>query len=52
VQAINIKELSAKLKSQGAVFEWIKPALPGDFYPKLFQKFQPGVGQRALRPGE
>jgi len=47
-----VRDLQARLKSQGAVFEWIKPALPGSFYQDLFRRYEAGSGKRALVPGE
>jgi hypothetical protein len=52
VQDIDTRSLSAKLKQQGAVFEWIQPALPQSFYNQLFQKYMKDAGKRSLRPGE
>jgi hypothetical protein len=52
VQEIDTRSLSAKLKEQGAVFEWIQPATPQSFYNGLFQKFVTDAGKRSLRPGE
>jgi hypothetical protein len=52
VQDIDTAALSAKLKQQGAVFEWIQPATPQSFFQGLFQKFVTDSGKRSLRPGE
>jgi hypothetical protein len=52
VQEIDAGALSAKLKSQGAVFEWIPPVNGPAFFRKLFQTYNPEAGTRSLLPGQ
>jgi len=52
VQDISVPDLQSKLKSQGAVFDWIQPATSPSFFNQLFQRYEAGAGRRALRPGE
>lgn len=52
VQEIDAAALSAKLKSQGAVFEWIPPVNGPAFFRKLFQLYNPEAGTRNLFPGQ
>lgn len=52
VQDISVPDLQARLKSQGAVFEWVPPVNGPSFYNKLFQSYEQDSGKRALRPGE
>jgi hypothetical protein len=52
VQEIDTQALSAKLKKQGAVFEWIQLATPSSFFNDLFKRFNPDIEKRALRPGQ
>ena len=52
VQAVDTAALSAKLKSQGAVFEWVPPVDGPAFYQKLFREFGPEAGRRSLLPGQ
>ena len=52
VQDISVPDLQSKLKSQGAVFEWVPPVNGPAFYNKLFQTYEQDTGKRALRPGE
>lgn len=52
VQEIDAAALSAKLKSQGAVFEWIPPVNGPAFFRKLFQLYNPEAGNRNLFPGQ
>jgi hypothetical protein len=52
VQEIDTAALSAKLKSQGAVFEWVAPITGPAFFQTLFQQFGPQGVPRSLRPGE
>ena len=52
VQDVDTAALSAKLKSQGAVFEWVPPVDGPAFYQKLFRDFGPEAGRRSLLPGQ
>jgi hypothetical protein len=52
VQDIDTAELSAKLKAQGAVFEWKAPVAGPAFFQNLFKLYGADAGKRALRPGE
>ena len=52
VQDISVPDLQSKLKTQGAVFEWVPPVNGPAFFNKLFQTFEQDTGKRALRPGE
>jgi hypothetical protein len=52
VQDVSVSELQAKLKSQGAVFEHVAPALMPGFFGKLFEMYERDASRRALRPGE
>ncbi len=52
VQDVDTAALSAKLKSQGAVFDWAPPLNGPAFFQKLFRDFGPDAGQRSLLPGQ
>jgi hypothetical protein len=52
VQDVDTAALSAKLKSQGAVFEWIPPANGPAFFQNLFRRYGAGAGTRSLLPGQ
>jgi hypothetical protein len=52
VQDVDTAALSARLKSQGAVFEWVPPPAGPAFFQNLFRLFGQDAGQRSLRPGE
>jgi hypothetical protein len=52
VQDVDTAALSAKLKSQGAVFEWVAPPAGPAFFQNLFRLFGQDAGLRSLRPGE
>ncbi len=52
VQDVDTAALSAKLKSQGAVFEWVPPVNGPAFFQKLFRDFGPEAGRRSLLPGQ
>jgi hypothetical protein len=52
VQDVDTAALSAKLKSQGAVFEWIPPVNGPAFFQKLFRQYGAGAGTRSLLPGQ
>ena len=52
VQDVPVAELQAKLKSQGAVFEWVAPVAGPAFFNGLFTRFEGEVGKKSLRPGE
>jgi len=52
VQDVDTAALSAKLKAQGAVFEWKAPVAGPAFYQNLFKLYGADAGKRALRPGE
>ena len=51
VQDVDPAALSAKLKSQGAVFDWRAPLVGPSFFQNLF-KLYGGDATRSLRPGE
>src|SRR5262249_39826370 len=51
VQEIDTGALSARLKSQGAVFEWRAPVAGPAFFQSLFRLYG-GDSTRSLRPGE
>ncbi len=52
VQDIDVASLSAKLKSQGAVFEWVAPVDGPSFFQNLFKRFGADAGTRNLLPGQ
>ena len=52
VQDIDVASLSAKLKSQGAVFEWVAPVDGPSFFQNLFKQFGADAGKRNLLPGQ
>jgi hypothetical protein len=52
VQEISVAALQAKLKSQGAVFDWAPPLAGPAFFRKLFQLYDANAGTRALTPGQ
>jgi hypothetical protein len=52
VQDVNTSDLSAKLKTQGAVFDWIAPVNGPAFFQKLFQQYGADAGTRSLLPGQ
>jgi hypothetical protein len=47
-----VAALQEKLKSQGAVFEWVAPLSGPAFFNKLFQLYEANAGGRALTPGQ
>jgi hypothetical protein len=51
VQDVDTQALSAKLKSQGAVFDWRAPVAGPGFFQNLFRLYGADAG-RSLRPGE
>jgi hypothetical protein len=51
VQDVDPAALSAKLKSQGAVFDWRAPLVGPSFFQNLFRLYG-GDATRSLRPGE
>lgn len=52
VQDVDTAALSAKLKSQGAVFDWRAPIAGPAFFQNLFKLYGSDAGVRSLRPGE
>src|SRR5919199_228844 len=52
VQDIDTAALSEKLKSQGAVFDWVPPVNGPAFFQKLFKLYGPEAGARSLLPGQ
>jgi len=52
VQQISVAALQEKLKSQGAVFDWVAPLAGPAFFSKLFQLYEANAGTRALTPGQ
>jgi hypothetical protein len=52
VQDVDPAALSAKLKAEGAVFDWKAPIAGPAFFQKLFQLYGAEAGVRSLRPGE
>jgi len=52
VQDVDAAALSAKLKLQGAVFEWRAPVNGPAFFQNLFRLYGGDAGVRSLRPGE
>ena len=52
VQDIDQAALSAKLQSQGAIFQWVAPLANQTFFRDLFHKFDPSAGKQSLLPGE
>jgi hypothetical protein len=52
VQDVDPAALSAKLKAEGAVFDWKAPIAGSAFFQKLFQLYGADSGVRSLRPGE
>jgi hypothetical protein len=52
VQEIPVASLQEKLRSQGAVFDWVAPVAGPAFFNKLFQLYESGAGKRALTPGQ
>ena len=52
VQEIPISALQEKLKSQGAVFEWVAPVAGTAFFNRLFQLYEGNAGKRTLTPGQ
>lgn len=52
VQEISVAALQEKLKSQGAVFDWVPPLAGPAFFSKLFQLYDANAGTRALTPGQ
>jgi hypothetical protein len=52
VQEISVAALQEKLKSQGAVFDWMPPLAGPAFFNKLFQLYEADAGKRALTPGQ
>jgi hypothetical protein len=52
VQDVDASVLSAKLKAQGAVFDWVPPVIGPAFFQNLFKLYGADPGVRSLRPGE
>jgi hypothetical protein len=52
VQEISVAALQEKLKSQGAVFEWVAPVAGPAFFSRLFQLYEANASTRALTPGQ
>ncbi len=52
VQDIDAGALSAKLKSQGSVFEWTPPPAGPAFFQNLFKLYGSEAGKRSLLPGQ
>ena len=52
VQEIPVTSLQEKLKSQGAVFEWVAPPAGPSFFNNLFQRYERDAGKRTLTPGQ
>lgn len=52
VQEVPVATLQEKLKSQGAVFEWVQPPAGPAFFNRLFQTYERDAGNRSLRPGQ
>ena len=52
VQDVDAATLSARLKSQGAVFEWVPPVDGPAFFQNLFKQFGADAGMRNLLPGQ
>jgi hypothetical protein len=52
VQDISVAALQEKLKSQGAIFDWVPPIAGPSFFNKLFQLYEANAGRRALTPGQ
>src|SRR6185436_2713074 len=52
VQEIDTADLSAKLKSQGAVFEWRQAVNGPAFFQNLFKLYGGDAGVRSLIPGQ
>lgn len=52
VQDISVADLQSKLKSQGAVFEWVPPPAGPEFFRNLFKLYDGSAGRRSLRLGQ
>jgi hypothetical protein len=52
VQDVDVAALQAKLKSQGAVFEWVPPIDGPAFFQTLYRLHGPQGAERALPPGQ
>ena len=52
VQDVDVAALQAKLKSQGAIFEWVAPIDGPAFFQRLYRLFGPQGRARALQPGQ
>ena len=52
VQEISVAALQEKLKSQGAVFDWVPPVTGPAFFNKLFRLYEADAGKRTLAPGQ
>lgn len=52
VQEIDAAALTAKLKSQGAVTEWVQPVNGPAFFQRLSREFEKGSGSRSLPLGQ
>jgi hypothetical protein len=51
VQDIDSALLSAKLRNQGAVFDWVPPVNGPTFFEGLFRRYLPDAGKRSTLPG-
>ena len=52
VQEIDTALLSAKLKGQGVVFDWVPPVNGPAFFEELFRRYAPDAGNRSTLPGQ
>jgi hypothetical protein len=52
VQDVNPSDVSTRLKSQGAIFEWRPPVDGPAFFQRLFQLYGSDAGIRAMPPGQ
>ncbi len=52
VQDVETTALSARLKAQGAVFEWVAPLEGPAFFQNLFRLYGGEAGKRSLLPGQ
>ncbi len=50
VQDVNTRQLTDRLKSEGAVMEFRPAIIRSGFFHELFQKYQPGVGRKGELP--
>ena len=52
LQEIDAEALSAKLKAQGAMFEWVPPPSGPAFFQRLFRSYGADAGNRSLLPAQ